>query len=279
MAGSRRSPKHAGVAYSAEGRPRGGMGVDSADYNQDGWMDLFVTNLDREMFSMYRNNRDETFDDDASRNGIGAATRLMSGWGLKFFDYDNDGNLDLFLVNGEPDDQVAPRRAARFLSRTPHAFSEHRRGFKNISSEAGPVFCAPHGVARPGPGRLRQRRCRGRVDFKQQRAADAACETMSAGTNHWLGLKLVGKKSNLDAIGARISYQAGDLKRSHMKVGGGSYLSSHDPRMVLGTRQAHENRLAGSHLAPTQRPDAALHQSPHRPLRHYSSKARRSGNS
>ena len=57
----------------------------------------------------------------------------------------------------------------------------------------------------------------------------------NAGTqNHWLGVKLIGKKANVDAIGARVSYQSGDLKRSHMKVGGGSYLSSHDPRMVLG---------------------------------------------
>jgi len=55
--------------------------------------------------------------------------------------------------------------------------------------------------------------------------------------NHWLGIKLVGKKANIDAIGARVTYQAGDLKRSRMKVGGGSYLSSHDPRMVLGIGQ------------------------------------------
>ena len=52
--------------------------------------------------------------------------------------------------------------------------------------------------------------------------------------NHWLGLKLVGKRANIDAVGARVSYQAGDLKRGRMKVGGGSYLSSHDPRLVLG---------------------------------------------
>jgi hypothetical protein len=56
----------------------------------------------------------------------------------------------------------------------------------------------------------------------------------SAAQNHWLGVNLVGKKSNPDAIGAKVSYQAGDLERSHMKVGGGSYLSAHDPRMVLG---------------------------------------------
>src|SRR5882672_10645781 len=89
----------AGVGFSEMGRPRSGMGVDAADFNQDGWMDLFVANIDHEKYSLYQNNHDETFDDQAGATGIGAATRLMSGWGLKFFDYDNDGNLDLFLAN------------------------------------------------------------------------------------------------------------------------------------------------------------------------------------
>src|SRR5437899_1518823 len=94
----------AGVAYSADGRQRSGMGVDSADFDQDGWMDLFVANVDREMYSLYRNNHDDSFEDQAAANEIAAATRLMSGWGLKFFDFDNDGELDLFLANGNPDD-------------------------------------------------------------------------------------------------------------------------------------------------------------------------------
>jgi hypothetical protein len=223
----------AGVAYSAEGRPRGGMGVDSADYNQDGWMDLFVTNLDREMFSLYQNHRDETFEDDASGNGIGAATRLMSGWGLKFFDYDNDGNLDLFLVNGEPDDLVA-LADPRVSYREPlMLFRNTGTAFKNISSEAGPVFTRPMAARGLALG-----------DFDNDGAVDVLISNnnepplllrnTTGGHNHWLGLKLVGRKANIDAIGARVSYQAGDMKRSHMKVGGGSYLSSHDPRMVLG---------------------------------------------
>jgi enediyne biosynthesis protein E4 len=225
--------EQAGVAYSAEGRPRGGMGVDSADYNQDGWMDLFVTNLDREMFSMYQNRHDDTFDDDASRNGVGAATRLMSGWGLRFFDYDNDGNLDLFLVNGEPDDQVG-RVDPRISYREPlMLFKNTVAGFRDISAEAGPIFA-------------RQMAARGLAmgDFDNDGAVDVLISNNNeaplllrnnAGTqNHWLGVKLIGKKANVDAIGARVSYQSGDLKRSHMKVGGGSYLSSHDPRMVLG---------------------------------------------
>jgi enediyne biosynthesis protein E4 len=94
------------VAYDANGKARSGMGLDSADFNDDGWMDLFVANLDREMFAIYQNNHDGTFDDLAIPTGIGKITKFMSGWGLKFFDYDNDGNLDLFLANGNPDDLV-----------------------------------------------------------------------------------------------------------------------------------------------------------------------------
>ena len=97
----------ADVAYSADGRARSGMGVDSADFDEDGWMDIFVANIDQEIFSLYKNNRDGTFDDVAMNVGVGMATRWMSGWGLKFLDYDNDGNLDLFLSNGFPDDLVS----------------------------------------------------------------------------------------------------------------------------------------------------------------------------
>src|SRR6201993_1568440 len=97
----------AGVAYSDAGRARSGMGVDSADFNEDGWMDLFVSNLDRELFAIYKNNHDGTFDDVALSTGIAKATKFMSGWGLKFFDYDNDGDLDLFLANGNPDDLIS----------------------------------------------------------------------------------------------------------------------------------------------------------------------------
>jgi enediyne biosynthesis protein E4 len=96
----------AGVAYSQDGRARSGMGVDSADFDQDGWQDLFVANVDQEMYSLYRNRRDLTFDDIAGPSGIGRLTRLMSGWGLKFVDYDNDGNLDLMIANGHPDDKI-----------------------------------------------------------------------------------------------------------------------------------------------------------------------------
>ena len=223
----------AGVAYSADGRARSGMGVDSADFNEDGWMDLFVANIDREMFSIYQNNHDETFDDLAGPTGIGAATRLMSGWGLKFFDYDNDGNLDLFLANGNPDDLIESLHNQVKYQEPLMLFRNTGKSFQNVSAESGPAFAKPLSARGMAIG-----------DFDNDGAVDVLVSVNDGAPmllrnnvgsqNHWLGIRLVGKKSNPDAIGARINYQAGDLKRSRMKVGGGSYLSSHDPRIVLG---------------------------------------------
>jgi len=227
----------AGVAYSSEGRPRSGMGLDSADVDEDGWMDLFVANIDHELFSLYRNNHDETFDDLANATGIGAATRLMSGWGLKFFDYDNDGNLDLFLANGNPDDLIEELTQNQVRYREPMIlFHYNGKKWENVSSSSGPVF-----------SRFLSARGLAVGDFDNDGALDVLVSVNDdaplllrnkvGAQNHWLGINLVGTKANRDAVGARLTYQAGDLKRSRMKVGGGSYLSSHDPRMVLGFGQ------------------------------------------
>ena len=223
----------AGVAYSAEGRARSGMGLDSADFNQDGFMDLFVANLDMERFAIYQNNHDETFDDQAGPTGIGMATRLMSGWGLKFFDYDNDGFLDLFLANGNPDDIIESIHAQVKYQEPLLLFHNEGKKFQNVSAQSGPVFAKPLSARGMAIG-----------DFDNDGAVDVLVAVNDGAPvllrnavgahNHWLGINLVGTKSNADAIGARVTYQAGDLKQQRMKVGGGSFLSSHDPRMVLG---------------------------------------------
>lgn len=226
----------AGIAYSADGRPRSGMGLDSADFNDDGWMDLFVANIDGEMFAIYQNNHDETFDDLALPSGIGKATKFMSGWGLKFFDYNNDGYMDLFLANGNPDDLVNSLHGEVTYEEPLMLFERTPKGYLDMSAASGPVFA-------------RKLCSRGLAvgDFDNDGAVDVLISTnngaplllknRAADGNHWLGVHLIGRKSNPDAIGARVNYQAGDLKRSRMKVGGGSYLSSHDPRMVLGLGQ------------------------------------------
>ena len=224
----------AGVAYSEAGRPRSGMGVDSADLDQDGWMDLFVANIDHEMYSLYRNNHDETFDDQARASGIAAATRLMSGWGLKFFDYDNDGNLDLFLSNGNPDDLIQVYHQDVSYEEPLLLFHGNSKGsFQDVSAQSGPVFAKPLSARGMAVGDFDND---GAVDvlISVNDGAPVLLRNRAGKQNHWLGVHLVGTKANRDAVGARISYQAGDLKRSRTKVGGGSFLSSHDPRLVLG---------------------------------------------
>jgi len=223
----------ADVAYSADGRARSGMGVDSADFNEDGWMDLFVANIDEEIFSLYKNNGDETFEDVSMPQGIGMSTRWMSGWGLKFFDYDNDGNLDLMVADGFPDDLVEELSHQVTYKEPLLLFRNEGKTFKDISAQSGPVFSKSFAARGLAIG-----------DFNNDGAVDVLISINDAAPlllrnnvgrgNHWLGVRLVGRKANRDAIGVRVTYQAGDLKRRRMKVGGGSFLSSHDPRMVLG---------------------------------------------
>jgi enediyne biosynthesis protein E4 len=223
----------ASVAYSEDGRARSGMGVDAADYDQDGWQDLVVTNVDQEMYSLYHNTHDETFTDKASAFGIGSVTRLMSGWGVKFFDYDNDGNSDLFIANGHPDDHVEEYTHGVTYEEPLLLFRNTEKGFENVSAKAGAVFRQKFAARGMAVG-----------DFNNDGAVDVLIavnngsplllRNTNAQGNHWLGVRLVGKRSNPDAVGARITWYAQDLKRTRFKTGGGSYLASHDPREVLG---------------------------------------------
>jgi hypothetical protein len=223
----------ADVAYSSEGRARSGMGVDSADYDEDGWMDLFVANIDHEFFSLYHNKHDASFDDVSVPAGIGMSTRWMSGWGLKFFDYDNDGDLDLFLSNGFPDDLV--EEFSKQVTYREPLLLFHREGssFKDVSAQGGPVFAKSFSARGLAIGDFDND---GSVDvvISNNDGAPVLLRNNAGRQGHWLGVRLIGTKSNRDAIGARVTYQAGDLRRSRMKVGGGSFLSSHDPRLVLG---------------------------------------------
>ena len=223
----------AGVAFGEGGKARSGMGVDAADVNQDGWMDLFVTDLNHEIFGFYQNRHDETFDDIAAPSGIASASKLMSGWGLKFFDYDNDGDIDLMIADGHPDDLIEKIYDNVTYKEKLLLFRNSGGGLKNVSSEGGPIFQRPMSARGLALGDFNND---GAVDvlISCNNEAPLLLQNNAGRQNHWLGLKLIGRKANIDAVGALITYQAGDLKRSRMKVGGGSYLSSHDPRMVLG---------------------------------------------
>jgi hypothetical protein len=196
-------------------------------------MDLFVANIDQEIFALYQNNKDETFEDQAMPLGIGMSTRWMSGWGLKFFDYDNDGELDLILANGFPDDLVEEFSSQVTYEEPLLLFHNDGKAFKDVSAQSGPIFARKFSARGLALGDFNND---GAVDVlvAVNDGAPVLLKNNAASANHWLGVHLIGKKSNPDAIGARLTYQAGDLKRTRMKVGGGSFLSSSDPRMVLG---------------------------------------------
>ncbi len=220
-----------GVAYSDSGAPRSGMGVDATDYDGDGWQDLFVANIDQELFSLYQNQKDLTFIDRPGE--IGQATRLLSGWGLRFFDYDNDGDPDLMLANGHPDDMVEIQ-SLKVKYKEPLLMFENVNGtFKNISAISGPVFSKDFPARGLSVGDYDND---GDIDVLIINNGDAPVLLKNEGgnRNNWVGLNLVATKSNPEAVGAIITWEAGGVKRKRLKTAGGSYLSSHDPREVLG---------------------------------------------
>src|SRR3989440_3495561 len=221
----------AGVAYSDAGKPRSGMGVDAADYDGDGWQDLFVANIDREFFSLYHNQKDLIFTDEPGE--IGTATQMLSGWGLRFFDYDNDGDPDLFLVNGHPDDFIEMRTSRVKYKEPLLMFANIGRAFRNVSAQSGAVFSKEFSGRGMATGDFDND---GDLDvlISNNGGAPLLLRNEGGNKNNWLGLQLVATKSNPATIGAVITWQAGGAKRSRLKTAGGSYLSSHDPREVLG---------------------------------------------
>jgi hypothetical protein len=207
------------------------MGVDACDYDGDGWQDLFVANIELEFFSLYHNQKDLTFTDEPGE--IGPASQFLSGWGLRFFDYDNDGKPDLFLVNGHPDDFVEMRNARVKYREQLLLFRNTGKGFEDVSSQSGSVFSKNFSGRGMATGDFDND---GDLDVLISNNGDAPVLLRNEGgnRNNWLGLQLIATKSNPAAVGAVISWQAGGLKRARLRTSGGSYLSSHDPREILG---------------------------------------------
>jgi hypothetical protein len=227
-----------GVAYSQDGRVRSGMGVDAADIDGDGNVDLFVANIDQQTFSLYRNEGGEVFSDISFSAGVAPPTRNLSGWGLKFFDYNNDGSLDLILANGHPDDKVDERLMTVTYKEPLLLFEGDGRGhLKQVSEQGGTAFGKRFPARGLAVGDLDND---GFPDVVVSNNGELPLllHNRAVSRNHWLGLRLEGRMGNRDAIGAIVRWSVSGTVRLRHVVGGGSYLSSHDPRLVLGLGKA-----------------------------------------
>ena len=221
------------VAVDDNGQTYAGMGVDFADYDNDGFPDLLVANLANQKYALYHNDRDGTFTYVSQPMGITRASFLHSGWGLRFLDFDNDGWKDLLIAQGHDLDTIE-LTSPQLRYREPMLLLRNTgRGFEDVSSQAGPVFKE----AWVGRGLA----C---GDFDNDGRIDAVVTTNggpahllhneTASENHWLLLNLVGHKSNRDGIGAVVSVASGALKQCATVSTAGSYLSSSDKRVHFG---------------------------------------------
>lgn len=224
------------VAYNADGIARAGMGVDAGDFDGDGRPDFIVTNFDSEYHASYRNRGQLTFEETTVQSRLAAFTKWFVGWGVRFLDYDNDGDLDLFIVSGHLQENISESSRSVQYREPPLLLANDGGGvFTNASSDGGPAF---------RKGYLGRGLATG--DFDNDGAVDAAFIDLnsrpvllrnSGSPNHWLGIHLRGTRSNRDAIGARVTLRQGNRKATRWIAGGGSFLASHDRRVVFGLGQ------------------------------------------
>jgi len=221
------------VAVDADGRTYAGMGVDFADYNNDGWPDLVVTDLANQRYALYSNEHDGTFSYSSFVTGFAKITMPHSGWGVRFLDYDNDGWKDLLVAQGHDLDTVELNYPNLRYKEPMLLVRNTGKGFIDVSRESGAVF---------------QNRWLGRGmaigDIDNDGRIDAVVTTNDGPihvlhnetrtSNHWLILHLVGHKSNRDAIGALVKIQSLKGAQFATVTTASSYLSSSDKRVHFG---------------------------------------------
>ena len=225
-----------GVAVDSEGHTYAGMGVDFADYDNDGLPDLVVTALASQMYALYRNNGDGTFTYDSYPSGLGRMTMTHSGWGIRFVDYDNDGWKDLLINQGHDLDTIQLTFPNLRYRETMLLARNTGKGFVDVSAEAGSIFQQAWVGRGLAIGDIDND---GRLDAVVT-TNDGAVHVLRNSTqrqNHWLTLKLVGHKSNRDAIGAEVKVVTAKGSQWTTVTTAGSYLSSSDKRAHFGLGQ------------------------------------------
>ena len=226
----------AGVGFSEEGVARAGMGVDAADYDRSGWPSLLISNFSNQMLALYHNEGHGLFVDEAPRSEVGRASLLTLGFACFFFDYDNDGWLDVFVANGHIDEDIQKVQVNVRYAEPPHLFRNLGGGkFQEVTKEAGRGFAAPR-VARGAA--FADIDNDGRLDLLvSTNGGPAALFRNEAGANKSLRVKLVGTKSNRDGIGAMLRVMVDGETQSQMMRGNLGYLSSSELVLTFGLGQ------------------------------------------
>jgi tetratricopeptide (TPR) repeat protein len=224
----------AGVAYNRAGKPEGSMGVAAADVDGDGRQDIAITNFQWESNTLYKNLGNGLFRDESLEAGIGASSLDRLGFGINFFDADNDGDQDLFVANGHIDEDIErfdPQAA--YAQRHLFYLNDGRGYFAEATDQAGP------GLAPPGVGR-------GSAVADYDNDGDLDVFILNSGQSavllrndtppgkHWLALRLRGTRSNRSGYGARVALHAGGRVQRAESRSSASYLSQDDPRLFFG---------------------------------------------
>jgi len=222
----------AGIAFSADGKSRAGMGIDAADFDNSGTDGVAITNFDNEMIGLYRGGKNG-FEDVALQTGVGGPSRNSLGFGCVFLDINLDGWLDLAVANGHIDETVRNIRGNVGYAQPPQLFLNMRNGFRDIAADVGGGFDQP----KVGRGLAY-------ADFDRDGDLDLLLTTNNGPAylyrndqlagNHSIRFRLVGTKSNRDAIGARVQLFAGGLTQSRLVKGGSSYLSQSELPVTFG---------------------------------------------
>jgi enediyne biosynthesis protein E4 len=220
---------HAGCALSADGRPQSSMGVAVGDYNNDGWMDLLVTNFSEDYSTLYRNSSGQ-FDDVTYEAGLGTVSYKQLKWGTGFVDYDDDGWRDLFVANGH----IYPQ-----AENAGNSYNQACQLFRNLHDGR---FALVDG-SESGLTQARSSRGAAFADLDNGGGIWAVVNNIDQepflykprpASGAWVRFNLIGTTSNRDAIGARIRVTAGCITQTDEVRSGESYLCSCDPRLHFG---------------------------------------------
>ncbi|PYX09774.1 MAG: hypothetical protein DMG88_04770 [Acidobacteria bacterium] len=228
----------AGVAYSADGREQAGMGIDSADYDHDGWPDIVKTNFSDDSNNLYHNDHGREFTDMAGPAGFGPISIPFLGFGVRIVDLDNDGWPDIFVANGHVNPQVDQHSFGVTYAERPLVFHNLTGG---KFEEIGPRGGAP--LARRYVGRGLAS-----ADFLNDGHEDLLITVLdgspvllrnqSTKKAHWLRVKLIGTQSNRDGFGTRVEVKAGGITQTAEARANSSFESAGDPRLHFGLGEA-----------------------------------------